>query len=247
MWPMMTVIIEKPVPVEQHRRAVAQEAAQHIHAGAEDGLPHERQRAAAEGVGEADDELDCAGEERCHCRARDAERGKAELAEDENIVANGVAEHRDGEDDHAETRIFNAALHTDVDGRDRIEDVGKTDDAEVRLGERDKSCIVRDEVEHLRGEGAEDDGKEHAHAACDEKADAHHAVDALAVTVAPVLADEHARAALQAEDNELDDEDRHICHRDGGHLVTAEKTDHEGIQKAEGRGDQILHDDRQRQ
>ena len=52
---------------------------------------------------------------------------------------------------------------------------------------------------------------------------------------------------MQAENDELNDKDRHICYRDGGHLVAAEKPDHEGIQKAEGCGDKVLDDDRQRQ
>ena len=52
---------------------------------------------------------------------------------------------------------------------------------------------------------------------------------------------------MQAEDDELDDEDWHVRHRDGGHLIAAEKSHHERIEKAERRGDQILHDDRQRQ
>ena len=84
-------------------------------------------------------------------------------------------------------------------------------------------------------------------AAGNAQANADDAVDALAVAAAPVLADEHARPALQSEDDELDDEDGHIRHRDGGHLIAAEKSHHERIEKAERRGDQILHDDRQRQ
>lgn len=178
--------------VDEHRRAVAQEFTQHVHAGAEDGVLHERHRAAAERVGERDDELHHAGQKRRYRRTRDAEHGQTELAEDQHIVAERVAEHRDREDDHAEARIFDAALHADVDGGKRVENVGEADDAQVRLGQLHECQIVGDEVEHLRGKRAQNGGKQHAHAARDHKADAHDAVDALAVAAAPVLADEHA-------------------------------------------------------
>ena len=165
---------------------------QHIHAGVENGVRHERHRAAAERVERYDDKLHHAGQKRCHRRAGDAECGETELAEDEHIVADGVAEHRSSKDDHAETRVFDAALHADVDGGKRVENVGEADDAQVRFGQRHKRQIVGDEVEHLRGERTQNDGEQHAYTACDEKADAHDTVDALAVAAPPVLADEYA-------------------------------------------------------
>ena len=155
--------------IDEHRRAVAQEFTQHVHAGAEDGVLYERHRAAAERVGERDDELHHAGQKRRYRRTRDAERGQTELAEDQHIVAERVAEHRDREDDHAEARIFDAALHANVDGGKRVENVGKADDAQVRLGQLHECQIVGDEVEHLRGKRAQTGGKQPAHAARDRR------------------------------------------------------------------------------
>ena len=109
----------------------------------------------------------------------------------------------------------------------------------------DEREFVRHQQQNIRREERHDEREERRDAAGDTKADAHDAVDALAVAAAPVLADEHARPALQSEDDELDDEDGHIRYRDGGHLLAAEQTDHEGIEKAERGGDEILHDDGQ--
>ena len=81
---------------------------------------------------------------RCHRRAGDAERGQTEFAEDEHIVADGVAEHRDREDDHAEARVFDFAPHADVDGGDGVEkNVGEADDAQVRFGQRQQASDCR--------------------------------------------------------------------------------------------------------
>ena len=72
--------------VDEHRRAVAQEFTQHVHAGAEDGVLHERHRAAAERVGERDDELHHAGQKRRYRRTRDAERGHEYRFTDQMII-----------------------------------------------------------------------------------------------------------------------------------------------------------------
>ena len=52
---------------------------------------------------------------------------------------------------------------------------------------------------------------------------------------------------MQAEDNELNDINGYIGHGDGGHLLLAYQTHHEGVHKAQGGGDQVLQHHRQGQ
>ena len=178
--------------VRQHRRTVMHEAAQHLAARTEKGAPLERHGAAAQGVAEGERKFHHAREQRGGRRACDAERGEAELAEDEHIIAHGIAEHGRAEHQHTEARIFDAALHPNVDGREGIEDIREADDADIRRADRDETEIVRHQQQNIRREERHDEREERRDAAGNAQANADDAVDALAVAAAPVLADEHA-------------------------------------------------------
>ena len=178
--------------VRQHRRAVVDEAAQHLAARAEKGAPLERHGAAAQGIAEGECKFHHAREQRGGRRACDAERGEAELAEDEHIIAHGIAEHGRAEHQHTEARIFDAALHPNVDGREGIENIREADDADIRRADRDETEIVRHQQQNIRREERHDEREERRDAAGNAQANADDAVDALAVAAAPVLADEHA-------------------------------------------------------
>lgn len=152
----------------------------------------ERHGVAAQGVAEGERKFHHAREQCGGRRACDAERGEAELAEDEHIIAHGIAEHGRAEHQHTEARIFDAALHPDVDGREGIEDIREADDADIRRADRDETEIVRHQQQNIRREERHDEREERRDAAGNAQANADDAVDALAVAAAPVLADEHA-------------------------------------------------------
>ncbi len=68
------------------------------------------------------------------------------------------------------------------------------------------------------------------------------AADAFPVSPAPILAHQNAQAALKAEDNADEEEDRDVGGGDGGHLGVAQAGDHEGVDEPQGKGDEILQD-----
>ena len=76
---------------------------------------------------------------------------------------------------------------------------------------------------------------------------AHAAVDGVQVLLAPVLTHQDGEAAHQSEDDDLDEVDGGIGGGDGGELVAAEQSHHEGVHKAQGRGDEVLNNQRKRQ
>ena len=233
--------------VQQHRGGELHKAAEHRFAGAEDAAGDQGHPLAAEGVGQGDDELHHTGGEGGDGGAGNAQGGQAQLAEDEDVVAQGVAHRGDGEHRHAEAGVLNALLHPDVDGGEGVENVGKAHDADIGGAQLHQPEVVRDEQQHLPGKQAHGQGADGGDAPGHEEADAHDPVDGLLVTPAPELADEHTGAALQAEDNELNDINGYIGHGDGGHLLLAYQAYHEGVHKAQGGGDQVLQHHRQGQ
>ena len=65
-------------------------------------------------------------------------------------------------------------------------------------------------------------------------------VDALHISLAPVLADQNAQSTLDAEDNTDQQKHRHIGCGHCRHFLVAQLTDHEGVDQAKGKGDQVL-------
>ena len=53
---------------------------------------------------------------------------------------------------------------------------------------------------------------------------------------------EAAQAALEAEDDADEEEDRDVGGGDGGHLGVPQAGDHEGVDEPQGKGDEVLQD-----
>ena len=130
---------------------------------------------------------------------------------------------------------------------DAVEQIGKAHDAGVVGGQGDQLGIVgedghqllRQEKHHRREERG--DGARRITAQTDD------AVDGVGVSLAPELADEHRGAALQAEDDQLDDKHRRVGHQYGGQRGLAQGTHHEGVDEAQKGGGQILQQNGQAQ
>ena len=60
------------------------------------------------------------------------------------------------------------------------------------------------------------------------------------VTLAIILADEHAGPALKAKDHEHDDKKRGIDHRGSGDLILPHRSQHHGVGQGQGIVDQVL-------
>ena len=77
--------------------------------------------------------------------------------------------------------------------------------------------------------------------------DADDPVDGVGIPLAPELADEHAGAALQSKDDQLDDEYRDVRQRDRRQRRLAQHTHHKGVDESQRGGDQILQNKGHRQ
>lgn len=87
--------------------------------------------------------------------------------------------------------------------------------------------VVGHELHKLHGEEEGEQRNERREAQRDIVAHAHDAVYGVEPALAVVLGHEHARAALDAEDNERQDVEHGVCHRHGGELRLAQGADHE--------------------
>ena len=195
-----------------------------------------------QGVDKGNDKFHHTGGEGGDGGAGDPQCGQTQLAEDQNVVAYGVADGGNGEYRHAEAGILNALLHTDVDGGEGVENIGEAHDADVGGAQLHQTGIVGNEHQHLSGEQTHGQSAEGGNASCHKEADAHDPVDGFPISPTPELADEHAGAALQTENDELDDIDGYIGHGDGGHLLLTDQTHHEGVHEAKRGGDEVLKD-----
>lgn len=143
----------------KHRRTVAHKTVEHITAGTEKRGKLQRYRAAAKGIAKGEQKLHHAREKGRRGGTCDAEGRKAELAENEDIIADCVEEHGRTEDQHAKARIFDAALHPNVDGGKGVENIGKANDTDVWRAEFNEEQVVCYEQEDLRGKEKEKNGK----------------------------------------------------------------------------------------
>ena len=100
--------------------------------------------------------------------------------------------------------------------------------------------LVGKKIHHLHGEESEHRGQYHDEGDTDGGSHADGAADIGKILLAPILADEDAKATLDTEHDAQKQEHRYVGGGDGGHGGIAQLADHEGVDEAEGEGDEIL-------
>ena len=233
--------------VEEHGGGVLEKVPGDDSAGPQQELWLQGHPPVPQGVDRHNGEFRDAGQQRGQSGAGDPQGGGAQLAENEDVVQKRVQQHGDGEHHHAHEGIFRAALHADIDGAGGVEHVADAHDAHVGGAQLHQQGVVGDQGHDAPGEqqqrqrhqGGDGQAKVQGHAGA--------AVDGALVALAPVLAHQDGLAAEKAEDDDLDQEDGGVGGGDGGELVAAQKSHHEGVHKAQGGGDEILQDQRERQ
>ena len=163
------------------------------------------------------------------------------------VVKEGVEQHGRSEHLHAQSRIFRAALHAGIHAADGIEDVGDAHDPKVRRAHLHQGAVVRHQGEYLGGEEEQHRRHQDGDSQSCVHGKAHAAVDGVQVLLAPVLAHQDGEAAHEAEDDDLDEVDGGVGGGDGGEFVAAKQPHHEGVHKTQGRGNEVLGDQRKRQ
>ena len=206
---------------------------------------HQRQALAHAGIHAQHCDLKRAADERGNGRARAAEHRRAELAVDEHPVEENVQHARYGQQHRTEQRVFRAALCGDVHAADGGEEVRKADVARVRGAGRNEVCVVRQHAHDLLRDAKRRHGEQARDRRGNKERDAHDAVDGLLIAAAVILRHEHAHAALHAEDHQLHDIKRTVCHRHGGERRLAEHADHERVGHGHGKRHEVLQDHRE--
>lgn len=233
--------------VEHHRPGVVEKFGQQGAARPEEHGGLEPEAPVGQGVGEHDDELQHAGGQGSHRRAHHAQGGSAQVAEDEHPVEEGVGQHGHAEDDHAQLGVLHGAVGAHVHTGEAVENIGEAHDAGVLsrqgyqllvVGEKAHQLLRQEEHDGGKGQG---DGPRHIAAQADDP------VDGLGVPLAPELADEDGGAALESENDQLDDEDGDVGHQHGGQGGFPQGTHHEGVDQPQQGGAQILEQDGQGQ
>lgn len=206
---------------------------------------HERQPAAEPGIHAQHRDLERAADECGNGCARAAEHGRAELAVDKHPVEENVQRAGYGEQHCAEAGIFRAALDGDVHAADGGEEVRKADVARIRRAGSDEVGVVRQHAHDLLRDAKRRHGEQARDRRGNKERDAHDAVDGLLIAAAVILRHEHAHAALHAEDHQLHDIKRTVCHRHGGERRLAEHADHERVGHGHGKRHEVLQDHRE--
>ena len=233
--------------VHQNGGGVFQEAPRHGPAGPQQQAEHQGHSAVAGGIDRDDHELQHPGGQGGNGSTGDPQRRRAELAENKNVVQARVGQHGDAEDDHAHGGILRAALHADVDGADGVEDIAEANNPEIGGAQLNEQVVVGHQSHHMEGEEEQHSGHGNRNDEPGVKADAHTAVDAVGVPLAPVLAGQDGESAEQAQDDDLEQVDGRVGGSDSGQLILPQHTHHEGVHKSQGSGDEILQDQRQSQ
>ena len=195
---------------------------------------HQGHSAVAGGIDRDDHELQHPGGQGGNGSTGDPQRRRAELAENENVVQARVGQHGDAEDDHAHGGILRAALHADVDGADGVEDIAEANNPEIGGAQLNEQVVVGHQSHHMEGEEEQHSGHGNRNDEPGVKADAHTAVDAVGVPLAPVLAGQDGESAEQAQDDDLEQVDGRVGGSDSGQLILPQHTHHEGVHKSQG-------------
>ena len=134
-----------------------------------------------------------------------------------------------------------------VHAGEAVENIGEAHDAGVLgrqgyqllvVGEQAHQLLRKEEHDGGKGQG---DGPRHIAAQADDP------VDGLGVPLAPELADEDGGAALESENDQLDDEDGDVGHQYGGQGGFPQGAHHEGVDQPQKGGAQVLEQDGQGQ
>ena len=99
---------------------------------------------------------------------------------------------------------------------------------------------VGQKIHHLYGKQGEHHRQRGGDRGAEEARHSQGAVDAFQVALAPVLAYQDAKAALEAEYDADEQKHRYVGGGYGGHLLVAQLADHEDVNKPQGKGDEVL-------
>ena len=228
--------------VADNGRGIDQETADDGPSGPEDAAPAQREPPAPEGEDGGNGELHHPADQGGRRRPRDAHGGRAKVSEDQHKVQERIHAHGHPEEEHPEGGIFRAPLDAGVDAADPVEDVREAHDLDVPHRQLHQLLVGRDEPEDLGGEEEGDQGQQGGKPGNGIEGYPQTAVDAVRVPPPPVLADQDSHAALEAENDHLDDEHGHVGGSGRRHLRIAQQTHHEDVREAQGGGDDVLQD-----
>ena len=233
--------------VKDHRAGVAEELGQQGAARPEQNGGLQAEPAVGAGIGHGDNEFQHTGEQGGDGGPLHPQRGSPQIAENKHPVEEGVGAHGDGKDDHAQLGVFHGPVSPHIDSGDAVKKVGGPYDTGIAGSQGDQVGVVGEQSHKLGGEEAHDRREEGGNGPCHITAQTDDPVDGIGIPLAPELADQHRRAALQPKDHQLDNEHRQVGLGHSGQRGFPQTAHHKGIHQAQQGGTQILQQDRQGQ
>lgn len=201
-------------------------------------------------VGHDDRKLRKAGNDRCDRRAEYAERGEAELAEDQQPVEQQIDEHGGPAGDHRHEGFARFAERKGVAHRKRGGNEPDQHDQNVlaavceRCGKVAlRAAFVQKQREQRFMEKAEDDQRDGRDTGADQELEAEHVPHAVRILFPGELRAEDARPGEPAEDGQIEHEDQLVRDRDAAHLLGPDPADHQIVQYVDELADAVLDHD----
>ena len=173
--------------------------------------------------------------------ALDLQTGRAEVAEDEYPVEEGIHHKGGGVDHQRDAHCSHGPQQHNGVVAQGIEGVNPADDSEVpAAGGNDFGVIGEDGHDDLgTAEGSQ--GEEQRNADADPVDNGEHLADLRRLALAPVLGHQHIGAACQSEVDYSEHKEPLVCQGRGGKLYFTHTAQHEGIQHADAHCDQVLY------
>ena len=141
-----------------------------------------------------------------------AQFGCAEFAENKHIVQKGIDDHGGRIDVKSQFGIAHAPLGPHIDLGEDVDGVGPGHNAHIPDAQLRRHRVIGEDPHQHLGEEEGKQGKGSDQSEGGKEGDAHHTAHRFVVTLAIILADEHAGSALKAKDHEHDDKKGGIDH-----------------------------------
>ena len=167
------------------------------------------------------------------------------MPENQQVIQAGVQDGGESKELHSKAGVLHGPLGAGINGREHIEHKGKANDPQIRRAQQRQVVAVGQQIHHLHGKQEEDRGQYQGQPAANDAGYPQRPADALHVALAPVLADENPKTALNAENDADKYKNRYVGRSDRRHFLISKLADHKGVNQPQRKGYQILQHHRQ--
>ena len=179
-------------------------------------------------------------DERGNSGAPHAEHRAAEVAEDQAIVQEHVHNEADAAGKHGELCAAGGFMYRPIGINDGFEKIAPGGDGEVFHAARGNGCLIAEQAHAEAAEPLRHGEEQHGAAAGEHDAEAERAAHAGEILFAEILRHEHAAAARDAKEADVQQVGKLVCRAHARKLNVAQAADHDGVHHVHGGGKELL-------